>query len=65
MSGANHVDRTPETLIEFLAKFVERVIERTSYLCAASRDIDMINGRELRKKLLNRCSVVDVSYTDF
>ena len=47
--GANHVNRTPETFIEFWAKFVERVIERTSYLSATSRNIDMINGRELRK----------------
>ena len=65
MRGANHVNRTPETFIEFVAKFVERVVKRTSYLCATSRNIDMIDGRELRKKLLNRCGVVDVSYADF
>jgi hypothetical protein len=37
MRGANHVNRTPETFIEFVAKFGERVIERNSYLCATSR----------------------------
>jgi hypothetical protein len=61
MSGANHVNRTPETFIEFVAKFVERVIKRTSYLCATSRNIDMINGRERRKNLLNRCGVVGIT----
>ena len=65
MRGANHVNRTPETFIEFVAKFVERVIERTSYLCATRRNIDMINSRQLRKKPLNRCGVVDVSHADF
>jgi hypothetical protein len=65
MSGANHVNRTPETFIEFVAKVAERVVKRTSYLCATSRNIDMIDGRELRKKLLNRCGVVDVSYANF
>jgi hypothetical protein len=32
MRGANHVNRTPETFVEFVAKFVERVIERTTIL---------------------------------
>jgi hypothetical protein len=53
MRGTNHVNRTPDTFIEFVAKVIERVVERTSYLCAASRNIDMIYERELRKKLLN------------
>jgi glycine/D-amino acid oxidase-like deaminating enzyme len=65
MRGANHVNRAPETFIEFVAKVVERVVKRTSYLCATSRNIDMIDGRELRKKLSNRCGAVDVSYADF
>jgi hypothetical protein len=65
MRGANHVNRTPETFIEFVAKFVERVVKRTSYLRAASRNIDMVNGRELRENLSNRRSVVDVSYANF
>jgi hypothetical protein len=52
MRGANHVNRTPDTFIEFVAKVVERVVERTSYLCAASRNINMIYERESQKKAL-------------
>ena len=65
MRGANHVNRTPETFIEFVAKVVERVVKRTAYVWATSRNKDMIDGQELRKNLLNRCGVIDVSYANF
>ena len=58
MCRTYHVNRTPETFIKFMAKFIEWVIEWASDLCATRRNINMIDNGELRKQLLNRRSVV-------
>lgn len=38
--------------------------ERPPYLCATSSDVNVINGREVRKDFLDGLRIVDVSYTD-